>query len=195
MDYGDRVRLTFATGGNSALCGIVLEVGEEYLLDLVRHEWDDDSLWSAGLCGGTRSWSAVTDQDLVFLNDISNCDLDDKCLAEPCGEFQVLYNNTWVLILFLGIIPRNTRYSTNKEGFNAKRIRGALGLKCSRALQHETFFALHPFDVCLISVAVCMKSRERARGKQLRRRLDLFELPYLCSGEPNTHIMVQEIET
>lgn len=83
------VYLTFSTGGNSALCGIDLEVDGEYLLDLVRYEWDDNSLWSTGSCGGTRLWSSVTEEDLVFLQDPANCDLEDTCLAEPCSEFQV----------------------------------------------------------------------------------------------------------
>lgn len=85
-EYGEGVTFDFSTQGNSAACGIDLDVGEEYLLDFWLSA--EGSLGSAGLCGLTRIRSSITDEDMLFLQDPSLCDID-PCVEEPCGEFQV----------------------------------------------------------------------------------------------------------
>jgi len=74
------------TGGNSALCGIYLEVGEEYLIDLYRNEFDgSDRLQAVGSCGMARRWSMVTEEDQELLR--GGCESYDPCEG-VCGEFQ-----------------------------------------------------------------------------------------------------------
>lgn len=59
--YGSE--LTFTTSASSSLCGISLEIsdgeylsGQEYLLDLNRHE-STNELRAVGLCGVFKDWS------------------------------------------------------------------------------------------------------------------------------------------
>lgn len=78
--------LTFATGYNSAACGIFLEIGEEYLLDLYG---DSDDVLSASLCGAVQLWSSVSTEDLASLDDGCSDDSDIDLCFGACTEFQV----------------------------------------------------------------------------------------------------------
>lgn len=83
--------LSFITGGNGALCGIYMEFGQEYLIDLVRDDFDGE-LHAVGLCGAFRPWSSVTELDLYHLE--GGCE-DDACGSYSyCFEFQVCSNTT-----------------------------------------------------------------------------------------------------
>lgn len=72
----------FTTAGNSLLCGVTLDLGEEYLLGLYRH---DDGHLTADVCGLVWGWSWVSAEDELSLE--GGCQ-DDPCNA-ACGEFQV----------------------------------------------------------------------------------------------------------
>lgn len=74
--------LQFSTKGNSGLCGIYMELGQEYLIDLVRDENDD--LRAVGLCGAFRSWSEVTAPVMQLLEE--GCENYNTC--DNCSEFQ-----------------------------------------------------------------------------------------------------------
>ena len=91
--------VNITTGGNSALCGIYMEIGEDYLIDLDLVDSGSSGSSGSGLAGGSqfqavhicglfRSWSAVEDseEDLAILEE--GCDDYDACEGE-CGEFQV----------------------------------------------------------------------------------------------------------
>lgn len=75
--------LTFVTGGNSALCGVDLTVGEEYLVGLYPG-WNGDELYAQS-CGLFRTWSSVTEEERT---ELESCDFDQSCDL-TCGEFQV----------------------------------------------------------------------------------------------------------
>ncbi|CAN0304773.1 unnamed protein product, partial [Hapterophycus canaliculatus] len=56
------------TGGNSALCGIFLEVGQEYVIDLFRQTFTaEDRLYAAGSCGLVTLWGSVEAEDRALL--------------------------------------------------------------------------------------------------------------------------------
>lgn len=74
--------ITFTTPGSGVLCGVTLEIGEEYLLGLYRHE---NGYLTGDYCGLIWEWDWVTDED--------ESSLEDGCQGDPCngwcGEFQV----------------------------------------------------------------------------------------------------------
>lgn len=87
--------LSFTTGGNDALCGIYMEIGEEYLIDLLRIggnvlEPATGDLGAVGLCGAFRRWSSVTEDDLAILQG-GGCVviIGDACGDNVCSESQV----------------------------------------------------------------------------------------------------------
>lgn len=82
VEYANEI--TVVTGGNSALCGVYFEIGEEYLIDLWRSESTGDL--RSGLCGITQTWSSVSKEDQALLTD--GCDSVDMC-GGICDEFQV----------------------------------------------------------------------------------------------------------
>ena len=92
--YEQDMTVNITTGGNSAMCGIFMDVGEDYLIDLYQYESDSGTsstsglpeLRAVGLCGLWRSWDDVDDDDLATLEE--GCDDFDACEGE-CGEFQV----------------------------------------------------------------------------------------------------------
>lgn len=90
VSYGEQI--SFITSANSAFCGIYLEIGEEYLLDLYRPD-DGSGLRAVGMCGAIQSWSSVTDEDLEILEE-SGCENDTDACGGLCGEFQV--HGEWV---------------------------------------------------------------------------------------------------
>lgn len=76
--------INFATRGDTALCGVYLEIGEEYLLDLHRYE---GALRSIGACGMTQPMLEVDEADVGSLE--NECaDAIDNCDGE-CGKYQV----------------------------------------------------------------------------------------------------------
>eukprot|EP00752_Nemacystus_decipiens_P002302 g2178.t1 len=80
VDYPEEITITTA---DAVGCGIYLDVGNEYLLDLLR---SGDDLWSVGLCGATQSWTTLSKEKIATLEDI-----DAACTADPCadcGEFE-----------------------------------------------------------------------------------------------------------
>lgn len=72
----------FTTAADSMLCGITLDIGEEYLLGLYRH---DDGHLTANACGLVWEWSWVSAEDKLSLE--IGCQ-DDPC-NDACGKFQV----------------------------------------------------------------------------------------------------------
>lgn len=65
--------ISFTTSGSSSLCGISLEMdGQEYLIDLNRHE-STNELRAVGLCGMFKDWDA-----------------DDEALLEACPSTPTL---------------------------------------------------------------------------------------------------------
>ncbi|CAM9821166.1 unnamed protein product, partial [Sphacelaria rigidula] len=57
--------LKIVTEASSDSCGIDMDIGSEYFIDLIRDE--NDELRAVGLCGGFRPWDQVTDDDLMLL--------------------------------------------------------------------------------------------------------------------------------
>lgn len=94
----DAQRLTITTAGSSAACGVYMELGQEYLIGLYR---DENGQFAANTCFLFRSWSGVTKDELILLENgcaDDGCDddaaallpngCDDTC-GGLCGEFQV----------------------------------------------------------------------------------------------------------
>lgn len=82
-DYGHNV--SFVTDKNSdLLCGVTLEISEEYLIGL---SWYSLGYFTASYCDLFREWSSVSDEDRASLE--AGCE-DDPC-HEACGEYQVRY--------------------------------------------------------------------------------------------------------
>lgn len=69
-------QLSVTTASNSAACGVVLEVGEDYLLGLSSF----DGGLSVGLCSLIKVWDDVTAEDLATLE--NGCENE----TDPCGE-------------------------------------------------------------------------------------------------------------
>lgn len=87
VEYAVDMSFDLVTGGNSALCGIYLEIGDEYLIDLNRYDFGgEESLQAVGLCGLAQLWSTVTEDDQALLR--GGCDDYDPC-GGTCGDFQV----------------------------------------------------------------------------------------------------------
>lgn len=83
--------LTFITGGNSAACGVNLDIGEEYLLGLDRLSTDPfnpdrDNMLTVGLCDLSQTWASVSDDDKDALE--VGCEVEDHCPG-LCSEYQV----------------------------------------------------------------------------------------------------------
>jgi len=55
--YREGSELSFTTKASSSLCGISMEIGDDYLLDLNRHDGSNEL--RAGLCGVFSDWSKV----------------------------------------------------------------------------------------------------------------------------------------
>eukprot|EP00904_Undaria_pinnatifida_P014053 jgi/Undpi1/9779/HiC_scaffold_27.g12235.m1 len=77
------------TGGNSAACGVNLNLGEEYLLGLYRSganvfEPDQEGQLRVSLCDLVMVWSSVSDEDEATLE--TGCE-EDLCDGS-CSEFQ-----------------------------------------------------------------------------------------------------------
>ncbi|CAM9552578.1 unnamed protein product [Pylaiella littoralis] len=86
VEYAVDMSFDLVTGGNSALCGIYLEIGDEYLIDLNRYDFGgEESLQAVGLCGLAQLWSTVTEDDQALLR--GGCDDYDPC-GGTCGDFQ-----------------------------------------------------------------------------------------------------------
>lgn len=81
--YGKEI--SFVTNGSSAACGVILELGKQYLIGL---DQSDDGSFDASSCGLVRRWSDVTREERVSLR--AGCEEDDPCDGS-CGEFQVQY--------------------------------------------------------------------------------------------------------
>lgn len=80
--YAQEIQIT--TAGSSGLCGVVLEIGEEYLLGLDR----DNGGLETGSCNLVAVWTSVDDDGKAALE--SGC-VDDPC---DCGESQVWIDPT-----------------------------------------------------------------------------------------------------
>ena len=88
VEYDEEI--STVTGGNSAACGVPLELHEEYLIGLSRSGPSiffpsQDGQLRFGLCGLVRVWSSVTDEEEAALE--AGCD-GDQCDG-ACSEFQV----------------------------------------------------------------------------------------------------------
>ena len=87
IEYSEGSTFDIAMPGNDGLCGIYLEVGDDYLVDLGRSEnGGDEELQAVGLCGLTQTWSSVGRNDKATLRE--GCDDYDPCEG-ACDEFQV----------------------------------------------------------------------------------------------------------
>lgn len=75
--------LQIISAGNSALCGIYMDIDQEYLIDLVRN--DNGELETVGSCGAFQPWSEVTSPVMDLLQE--RCENYNTC--ENCTEFQV----------------------------------------------------------------------------------------------------------
>lgn len=75
--------LQIITAGNSDLCGIDMDIDQEYLIDLVRNE--NGELETVGLCGAFEPWSEVSQPVMELLQE--GCENYNTC--ENCSEFQV----------------------------------------------------------------------------------------------------------
>lgn len=89
MRYSQEI--SFVTGGNSATCGVSLELGEEYLIGLYRSgpntfDPDQDGQLTVGLCDLVQDWGSVSDEDMATLE--AGCDNDDPC-SGSCTDTQV----------------------------------------------------------------------------------------------------------
>lgn len=84
--------ITFVTGGNSATCGVSLELNQEYLLGLYRSgpnifEPDEEGgELTVGLCDLVSVWNSVSAEDEATLE--GGCGGNDLCFG-ACGESQV----------------------------------------------------------------------------------------------------------
>lgn len=80
--------ISFVTGGNSALCGVFLNIDEEYLIGLYWSEsglgTDQGPQLSVGSCDLVRVWSDVTTEDMDTLD--AGCGNVDPCGG--CGDSQ-----------------------------------------------------------------------------------------------------------
>ncbi|CAM9259728.1 unnamed protein product, partial [Laminaria digitata] len=52
--------MSFVSAGNTLLCGVTLEIGEEYLIGLSRH---NEGFFVASKCGLVRGWNSLSDED------------------------------------------------------------------------------------------------------------------------------------
>lgn len=78
--------ITFITAGNSAACGVQLDIGEEYILALGRLPEDllnpdRSGQFTVGLCNLVQFWSAAGEDELV------GCGAD--ACSGNCDELQV----------------------------------------------------------------------------------------------------------
>lgn len=81
-EVGDAQEISFTTGDDDdGDCGVSLEEGGEYLLDL----YQTDDGFTAGSCGLVAEWNSVSDEDKASVE--TGCE-DDPCDG-ACGEFQV----------------------------------------------------------------------------------------------------------
>lgn len=87
VEYGVEMTFDLATGGNSALCGIIMDEGEEYLIDLYRSNYNGGRLYAAGSCGLIQPWRGVSPDDQALLRE--GCEGYDPCDG-ACGEYQVI---------------------------------------------------------------------------------------------------------
>lgn len=91
-DTGGEAEISFITAGNSAACGIGLEIGQEYVLALAPAV--DNPLEPAGIegelsveaCGLYRVWDELPDEERDDLQ--AGCAAEDPCLG-TCDEYQV----------------------------------------------------------------------------------------------------------
>eukprot|EP00903_Cladosiphon_okamuranus_P014067 g13075.t1 len=91
-DTGGEDQISFVTGGNEAICGVTLEIGEEYILGLSLRAGDPfdptitEETLTVGLCGLARRWSdQVFDDEKADLE--AGCSVDDPCQS-ACDEYQ-----------------------------------------------------------------------------------------------------------
>lgn len=121
MEYAVDMSFNLTTGGNSAQCGIYLDIGVEYVIDLFRNEFLD-RLQAQGLCGLVRPWSSVTAQEEEFLRE--SCESYDPCEG-TCGDFQVsmfLHMALWCTILEKEVVPRASLKYGLRRGVAGKRV-------------------------------------------------------------------------
>lgn len=84
--------ITFVTGGNSATCGVSLEINEEYLLGFFRSEASifepdqEGGELTVGLCDLVSVWSSVSAEDEATL--AAGCDGGGLCPG-GCDDSQV----------------------------------------------------------------------------------------------------------
>jgi len=91
-DTGGESEISFVTAGNSAACGVFLEIGQEYVLALAPAV--DNPLEPAGIegqlsieaCGLYRAWDELPDEERTDLE--AGCAAADPCLGS-CDEYQV----------------------------------------------------------------------------------------------------------
>lgn len=65
--------ISFTTADSSATCGVVLEIGDEYLIGLYS---DQSGQLTANSCRLVRSWEAVTEEEEDLL--LAGC-VEDAC--------------------------------------------------------------------------------------------------------------------
>ncbi|CAM9947792.1 unnamed protein product [Scytosiphon promiscuus] len=84
-EYAVSMSVEIATGGNSGLCGIYLEVEEEHVIDLVHTTLAGEELLYTSACGLAAPWESVGEEDRALLR--GGCDDYDPCEG-ACDEFQ-----------------------------------------------------------------------------------------------------------
>eukprot|EP00903_Cladosiphon_okamuranus_P014066 g13074.t1 len=96
-DTGGQDQISFVTGGDEAVCGVSLEIGEEYILGLyleAANPFDPtitEGTLTTNICGLARRWSdAVSDEEKADLE--AGCSVDDPCQS-ACDEYQARRKN------------------------------------------------------------------------------------------------------
>ena len=115
------MKLSLTTGGNSALCGIFMEIGEEYLIDLFHDDFSEDELTVVGSCG---LFSSVDTSDSEQNNLLAGgCDDHDPC-GGTCDDFQVLAH----LVLTLNSIVGDSTWQPTTLNPPRSHLTPVLGL-------------------------------------------------------------------
>ena len=85
--------ISFTTAGSTAACGVVLGLGEEYLVSLYP---DYVGQLTANSCGLLNAWEAVSGEDTLLLE--AGCVEEDGC-SGTCNEEHQVHLKWWFALL------------------------------------------------------------------------------------------------
>lgn len=87
VEYAVNMSFDLVMDMDSGMCGISLEIGEEYLIDLNGHALNgQDTFQAVGSCGLVELWSFVSEENQALLR--GGCADYDPC-EERCDVLQV----------------------------------------------------------------------------------------------------------